>query len=223
MVDYYKKYIKYKYKYLHLQSELIGGSHQQKILIIHISGPSGSGKTTLGNKLSKTFGKKIIVKDLDDLRLEFINHEYGGYAKMRTKIDKDKYQKWIDDFINEQTKPIIFVGLNHMPWWHHNHYYDLHSQYNFYIKLDTDTIFKQKCGRFITDVNNRQNEIINNIILDEKSTIKNMQNQIQHECGYDEIKKMNNIWNYDYKNQNYKILSRQKIFDAVSKLINKEI
>jgi len=37
-------------------------------MIIHISGVSGSGKTTLGNKLKKKLGKKIIVKDLDDLR-----------------------------------------------------------------------------------------------------------------------------------------------------------
>ena len=44
--------------------------------IIHISGASGSGKTTLGNKLKEQFGKKIIVKDLDDLRDEHIKKTY---------------------------------------------------------------------------------------------------------------------------------------------------
>ena len=46
-------------------------------MIIHISGPSGSGKTTLGNKLKNEFKNKIVVKDLDDLRDEFIKSYYG--------------------------------------------------------------------------------------------------------------------------------------------------
>jgi len=33
-------------------------------------------------------------------------------------------------------KGVIFVGLNHMPWWHINHYYDMHSTHNFFIELD---------------------------------------------------------------------------------------
>ena len=47
-------------------------------IIIHISGASGSGKTFLGNHLKEQFGKKIIVKDLDDLRDEFIKIFYGN-------------------------------------------------------------------------------------------------------------------------------------------------
>ena len=46
-------------------------------LIIHISGASGSGKTTLGNKIKEQFKSKIIVKDLDILRDEFIKEFYG--------------------------------------------------------------------------------------------------------------------------------------------------
>ena len=60
------------------------------MMIIHISGPSGSGKTTLGNKLKKRFGKPIVVKDLDDLRAEFVKKHYGGYDKI---WDKKKF-KW---------------------------------------------------------------------------------------------------------------------------------
>ena len=63
---YYIKYQKYKMKYLSLKNIQIGGSSK---LVIHISGSSGSGKTTLGNKLKDTFGNKIVVKDIDDLRI----------------------------------------------------------------------------------------------------------------------------------------------------------
>jgi len=41
-------------------------------LIIHISGASGSGKTTLGNILKQQFKNEIIVKDIDDLKKDFI-------------------------------------------------------------------------------------------------------------------------------------------------------
>ena len=47
-------------------------------IIIHISGASGSGKTFLGKQLKDKFKNKIIVKDLDDLRDEFIVNFYGS-------------------------------------------------------------------------------------------------------------------------------------------------
>ena len=58
--------------------------------IIHISGPSGSGKTTLGNKLKKRFGKQIVVKDLDDLRAEFV----------KKHLDKDGLFLTVDTSLN---------------------------------------------------------------------------------------------------------------------------
>jgi len=45
-------------------------------IIIHICGASGSGKTFLGNQLKEKFGKKIVVKDLDELRDEHIKKTY---------------------------------------------------------------------------------------------------------------------------------------------------
>ena len=119
-MDYFNKYIKYKTKYLNFK---FGGN---KNTIIHVSGPSGSGKTTLGNRLEKMFGDRLVVKDIDDLRQEFIKQFYGD--KKWTTIDKEGYQKYIDDFVNRQTKPIIFVGLNNMFWWHKNHYYNMHPK-----------------------------------------------------------------------------------------------
>ena len=62
-----------------------------KNIIIHISGASGSGKTTLGNKLKEEYGNKIIVKDTDDLRRDFIKDFYGD--NRFDIIDKNEYQK----------------------------------------------------------------------------------------------------------------------------------
>jgi uridine kinase len=83
-------------------------------IIIHISGVSGSGKTTIGNKLKKQFKKQIIVKDIDDLRREFIEDYYGNMKF--DIIDMSEYQLYIDKFVkNNSLKPLIFVGLNNMP------------------------------------------------------------------------------------------------------------
>ena len=101
MSNFYNKYITYKNLYLNLQRNKVSKENinfsdknkqfgGKKNIIIHISGPSGSGKTTLGNKLKDRFGDKIIVKDIDDLRQEFIKQFYGN--KKWTIIDKDAYQ-----------------------------------------------------------------------------------------------------------------------------------
>ena len=110
-------------------------------IIIHISGASGSGITFLGNQLKEQFGKKIIVKDLDELVDKFIKDFYGN--KKWTYIDENEYQKYIDTFIDKQKKPIIFVGLNDnnnpkVERFIQNKikkYYDLHSQFNYYIDI----------------------------------------------------------------------------------------
>jgi deoxyadenosine/deoxycytidine kinase len=79
---------------------------------IHIAGPSGAGKTTIGNKLKDKFKNKIVVKDIDDLRSDFIKEFYGD--KKWTIIDKKAYQKYIDDYVGKIKKPLILVGLNNM-------------------------------------------------------------------------------------------------------------
>ena len=76
-------------------------------LIIHISGASGSGKTTLGNKIKEQFKSKIIVKDLDILRDEFIKEFYGN--KKWTYIDENEYQLYIDSYINKQKNQLFLL------------------------------------------------------------------------------------------------------------------
>jgi adenylate kinase family enzyme len=200
---------------------LAGGNSN---IIIHISGPSGSGKTTLGNKLKYKFYDRIVVMDLDDLRYDFVKKEYGGFAKFKfnktDNFDKNKYQKWIDDYIKKQTKPLILVGLNHMPWWHKDYYYNMHSNYNFYIKLDLDIIFKQKCNRFIeqTFIKNK-NQMFTDIKKNEQSTIKFVSNEFKRDCSYGLVKKMNEIWNSNYKNQKYIFMSSEKIYERVCEIL----
>lgn len=248
MGDYYYKYLKYKSKYLRLAENMniIDNSSNESIMdynnvdndnnnfinlvggnpniIIHISGPSGSGKTTLGNELKYKFFNKIVVMDLDDLRYDFVKKEYGSFSKFKfnknDNFDKNKYQKWIDNYIKKQTKPIVFVGLNHMPWWHKNFYYNMHSNYNFYIKLDLDTIFKQKCNRFIEQafINNK-NQMFDDIKKNEDKTIKYVSSEYKRDCSYNLVKKMNNIWNRDYKRKKYIFLSREKIYEKVCEIL----
>jgi adenylate kinase family enzyme len=123
-------------------------------IIIHISGASGSGKTFLGNRIKEKLKNNCIVKDLDDLRDEFINKFYGN--KKWTYIDDYEYQQYINDYINKQKKPIVFVGLNDNTIYGKNKklYYNLHSQYNYYIEIDDMTIVKQKCLRLLNNIQN---------------------------------------------------------------------
>jgi adenylate kinase family enzyme len=137
-------------------------------LIIHISGASGSGKTTLGNKLKEEFGKKIIVKDLDELRNEHIKKTYN--TSKNWNVDEVKYQKYIDEFIIKQKKSIVFVGLNDNPLGIKKIYYNIHSQYNFYIDIDDKIILKQKCIRFIID--DLPSHFDNQVINDNKITTR---------------------------------------------------
>ncbi len=206
--------IKYKINYFESFDVITGGSTP---MIIHICGPSGSGKTTLGNKIKSKFGNKIVVKDFDDLRREFIKFKFGN---KKIVWNSDAYQQYIDEFVSKQKKTLVWTGLNHMPWWNKNLYYDTHADHKFYIDLDSDTIFKQKCSRYIDDVFvDNQKELLNYFIKNEKTTVNNIKNELENECGYKETVKMNQIWNKSYKKQGYKSMQREKIYGAVCKLL----
>jgi adenylate kinase family enzyme len=192
-------------------------------LIIHISGASGSGKTTLGNKLKENFKSKIVVKDLDILRDEHIKKTYNTSKKW--SIDEVKYKKFIDDFINKQKKPIIFVGLNDNILGTKNIYYNVHSQYNFYIDIDDKIILKQKCIRFITDdlPSHLDNQVINDIMNNNEFFIKQITNLIKRECSMKEMVKLNKKWKKDYKKQGYTFMSRENIYKSVVKILNNNL
>ena len=182
-------------------------------IIIHISGPSGCGKTTLGNKLIEQYKNKIVVKDIDDLRRDFIKKYYGD--KKFDIIDKVEYQKYIDNFVKTHlSKPLIFVGLNNMPWWHINHYYDMHSTHNYFIELDDETIIKQKCKRLFLDWATDDEEM-NYLVNHNKKYIKNVSNAIAEECNLKKTIKLNNKWRKDYMKHGYKFMSKENIFKKI--------
>ena len=221
METYKNKYLKYKSKYLKLkQIHQKGGAPD---LIIHISGPSGAGKTTLGEKLEKKFGDKIIVKDIDDLRHEFIKEHYGD--REWDIIDKDAYQQYIDKYIDKQNKPLIFVGLNHMPWWHENLYYNMHPTHKFYIDIPDEIVIKQKCIRAIRTLSKLEDDetAMNDLIKHNEKFIEITTARIKEECDAKEIIKLNKKWNKDYKDQEYNIMSREEIYDEVCKILQEAL
>ena len=187
-------------------------------IIIHISGASGSGKTTLGDRLKTIFKNKIVVKDLDNLRDEFIQYFYG--EKKWTFIDENEYQNYIDNFIKKNKKPIIFVGLNDNTIYGKNKklYYNLYSQHNYYIELQDEIVLKQKCLRLLNDVQNDESAM-DYLINKNKEFIKLFTGAIKRDCDIKNTVKMNNKWKKDYKKQNYKFLSRDNIFKDIVKLL----
>ena len=187
-------------------------------MIIHISGASGSGKTTLGNKLKKKLGKKVIIKDLDNLRDQFIKK---FYEKRRWKyINEKEYQKYIDEYIKKQKKTIIFVGLNDNTIYGKNKklYYKLHSNYKYYIKINDMIIVKQKCLRLLNDIQ-KDSKAMKDLIKNNKFFVKKFSEAIKQECSSKETIKLNKKWNRDYKKQGYKFMTRENIFKTVCKLI----
>ena len=188
-------------------------------LIIHISGASGSGKTTLGNKLKEQFKSKIVVKDLDNLRDEFIKEFYGN--KKWTYIDENEYQSYIDSYINKQKKPIIFVGLNDNTVYgkNKNLYYNVHSQHNYYIEIDDMIIVKQKCIRLLNDIQTDK-MAMEDLIKNNEKFVKKFTEAIKIECSAKQTIKQNNKWKKDYEKQGYKFMSRENIYKSVVKILN---
>jgi len=192
-------------------------------IIIHISGASGSGKTTLGNKLKEHFKSKIIVKDLDDLRAEFIKLKYGNKFNWEN-FDSNMYQSFLDKYILSQKKPLVLVGLNQMFWHNKKLYYNVHSQYNYYIEIDNILIVKQKCIRFLTDelpdMVTKNKTIIRDITEDNEKFVRLIKENIERECGTKETLKINKMWEKDYDKQGYKFMSRENIYKSVVKILN---
>lgn len=187
-------------------------------VIFHICGPSGSGKTYLGNMLKERYGDRIVVKDLDDLRDEFIRKFYGQSSW--TYIDVDEYQNYIDNYIGKQRKPIIFVGLNDNPRGKNKrHYYDVHSTYNFYIDIDDMVVVKQKCLRLLNDIQNDE-MALHDLMHNNQRFVKMFTGAIKRECNAKETIKMNNRWRKYYARKKYMFMPREEIFMQVSMILN---
>lgn len=188
-------------------------------VIIHISGPSGAGKTTLGNKLKQLFKDKIIVKDLDDLRDEFIKKRYSG--EKWKYIDEEGYQQYIDNFIKRKTKPIVFVGLNDNNFGKDkNIYYQLHSAYNFYIDIEDDVVLLQKATRFFEEIVSDK-MAMQDLLQNNELFLKKITAAIKSECSLKNMIEQHKRWEKHYKQKRYKFMTRNNILKAVVNLLRK--
>jgi hypothetical protein len=183
--------------------------------VIHIVGASGSGKTTLGNRLKTSFGDRIVVKDLDDLRAEFIADMYDG-GPVR-KFDREAYQDYIDTFVqSNKFKPLVFVGLNEMPWWHPDHFYDLHATDKHYIDLPDVTVLRQKCRRLLLNLANSEQDM--QFLVDHNAKfIDNVTRAIKDECDLEKVVEGSQRWANAFRAQGYQFSTADEIFDKVSR------
>ena len=187
-------------------------------MIIHISGAPGSGKTTIGLKLKKHYGTKVIVKDLDDLFAEFIKSN-------TKKFSSKKYQKFINDFINEHNdKSIIFVGLNSE--YLANIFYKINPDYKFYIDLPVNVSLKRHFLREINDFidwmqNRDKNILFNQLTANENEVVSGLTNIFTRTLKISEQKKFIMSFNAHYITENYQFLSSTKIYNKIIKSILK--
>ena len=110
-------------------------------------------------------------------------------------------------------------------FWHNKKlYYNVHSQYNYYIDIDDMLIVKQKCIRFLTDelknMVTKNKAIIRDITENNEKFVRLIKENIERECGTKETFKINKMWKKDYEKQGYKFMSRENIYKSVVKILN---
>ena len=189
-------------------------------IIIHICGDPGCGKTYLSKKIKQKYKNKIIIKELEDLRDEFIEVFYKD--KEWFYIDEIEYQKYINSFINKQKKPIIFIGFNDNLIYGKNKklYYKLHSKHNFYIDSDIKLITKQKCLRLLNEIQTDKNAM-NDLVNNNELFVKQFTKVVKTECNIKETIKLNDKWKKIYTLKNYTFMTKQHIYNTIKNLLNK--
>ena len=101
-----------------------------------------------------------------------------------------------------------------------NLYYNLHSDYNFYIQISDKIIVQQKCERFLKQfIPLIYDDFKKNIMDDNEKLIKIITKETKIECSASKTIRMNKKWNKDYKKQKYKFMTRENIYKSVCKLI----
>lgn len=190
--------------------------------IVHISGASGAGKTTIGQHFASLGLRVIDTDDIND-KHALAMLEKGKYDRSAIKrADTKQFAK----IINESDEPIIIVGR----------IIDLTSVlkmvkkykfYGFYLNVDADTIFRRANLRHLSLIKKHANEMEALLRSDTKPEI------ISHICLHrfelrrifllhlDTIKEGIKMDKEKRKKEGYKILSAEKIIDAVAKILAK--
>lgn len=186
----------------------------QPPLVIHVSGASGSGKTTLGKKIEKRFHGRVVVKDMDDLRDEFIRRFYKG--RKWTFMNTREYQKHIDAFIRAQRQPVVLVGLTDNSVYGKNKrlFMDARATHKFYIDVDDATIVRQKCARLLTDVQSDK-AAMQDLMTNNPRFIAKMTDAVRHECDLAKTVKASKALRRAYTAMGYDPLPAKRIYTRV--------
>jgi len=216
-------------------------------MIIHIAGPSGAGKTTLGNKLKKKYGKKITVKDLDDIRDDFKAYHIkkGTSFELFRKNFKKNYQLFLDNYINEHNKKILIItGINtyindeRFAYKGHDAFkikYKLNTRadHKFCIDLPADEILKQRWYReydmFVkytcVDLKESKDRLYEMSVKNEGKPFSENRIIPDFEWLFDRIlhKRQIENWNVFYKKEGYAFLDRESIYKKVVRIIDKSL
>jgi len=158
---------------------------------------------------------------------------------------KIKYQEHIDNFIkqNKKYEYLFFVGLNaFLPgdkhWFEDNtlinlpsNYFNLQSDINLYIDIDTNTIIKQQYDRgykmyianFCNYMNNNKDNIYNKLLKNENKAKKELTDTfnitILEPLDFSSIKKETTTWNTYYKNIGYTFMTQKQILEKCINLV----
>lgn len=163
----------------------------------------------------------------------YIDLNFYDYFKsiffITISLDKDAYQEYIDKYITEQKKkdkPLIFVGLNNMPWWHKDLYYNFQPDYKFYIDIDNKKLVKYKCIRFLQEDLDDLKKLVddemamNDLIDNNAEFIRLVCKKIKNECDIKEITDESDKWKNNYESQGYTVLNSDEIYESVVNILN---
>lgn len=191
------------------------------MVVIHVCGASGSGKTTLGARLAEAL-PYVLVKDLDDLRDEYIRLRYGG--RKWTYLDEEGYQKHIDRFVARATSrgPLVLTGLNDNTIYGKNKrlFYNVHADHRFYIDAPPETILRQRCSRLFLELADDP-EALHDLVHNNSRFIQLSTQQIRRHCSLPAVQRESQKVRTQYSKMQYTMLSSQKIYSKIIKILNK--
>ena len=148
-----------------------------------------------------------------------IDNLHNDYIQNTNKYEN--YQEYIDHIININNNiPIIFVGLDAEMCLglmeDSDIFYNLHSNYNFYIKTSDETI-KQRFYRQVKKLEDRKEVFFNDWLVNPEKT----QQKIFRFVDLDKWKNNNIKCDNIYIKRNYEFLNSEKIFNKIGKILEK--
>jgi len=167
----------------------------------------------MGRQIKRRYRGAVFVKDVDELREEFIKQKYG--AARVEQFDAGAYQAFIDAYVAaHRARPRVFGGLNTMPWWHPRLYYDLHATHKYYIDVAAATLVERTCVRLLRRLASSRRDL-EFLVEHNAAWIANVQRAIADECSLKATSQRAARFAASARRRGYKIMQFAKIFDRV--------